>query len=90
MHSPRTPYGEPKRVARRHVSVDQAALAAGTHHGSVYYQLLAFLAALRNEGPVVVTAEDGLRAVAVGVAAEISVREKRVVRLSELGFPQPT
>jgi hypothetical protein len=37
-----------------------------------------------------VTADDGLRAVAVGVAAELSIREKRVVTMAELGFPQPT
>jgi predicted dehydrogenase len=77
-------------VTRRHVDVDEAALAAGTHHGSVYYQLLAFLDAIRNRGPVMVTADDGLRAVAVGVAAELSIREKRVVTMAELGFPQPT
>jgi predicted dehydrogenase len=52
--------------------------------------LLSFLDAVRNRGPVLVTAEDGLRAVAVGAAAEISAREKRVVTMSELGFPQPT
>ena len=90
VHSPRTGYGQPKRVTRRHVDVDEAALAAGTHHGSVYYQLLAFLDAIRNRGPVMVTADDGLRAVAVGVAAELSIREKRVVTMAELGFPQPT
>jgi myo-inositol 2-dehydrogenase / D-chiro-inositol 1-dehydrogenase len=87
VHSPRTPLGEPKRAVRRHVAVDQAALAAGTHHGSVYYQLLAFLDAVRGRGPVHVTAEDGLRSVAIGAAAEISAREKRVVAMSELGFP---
>ena len=90
VYSPRTPYGQPKRATRRHVDVDQAALAAGTHHGSVYYQLLAFLDAVRNGGPVLVTAEDGLLAVAVGAAAEISAREKRVVTMAELGFPHPT
>jgi myo-inositol 2-dehydrogenase / D-chiro-inositol 1-dehydrogenase len=35
---------------------------------------------------VLVTADDGLRAVAIGVAAEISAREKRVVEMTELGF----
>ena len=37
--SPRVPLGEPKRPQRYHVPVDKAALKAGTHHGSTYYQL---------------------------------------------------
>lgn len=86
VHSPRVALFAPKKVTRRHVPVDEAALAAGTHHGSVFYQLQAFLAAVRGDGPVQVSAEDGLRAVAVGVAAETSAREKRVVQMTELGF----
>ena len=42
--------------------------------------------AVRGEGPVEVTAHDGLMAVAIGVAAETSAREKRAVEMSELGF----
>ncbi len=86
VHSPRVPLGAPKQAIRQHVPVDEAALRAGTHHGSVYYQLLAFLAAVRGGAPVLVTAEDGLRAVAIGAAAELSAREKRVVAMSEFGF----
>jgi predicted dehydrogenase len=86
VHSRRVPLGEPKQVTKRHVPVDAAALKAGTHHGSVYYQLLAFLDAIAGRGPVVVTAADGLRAVAMGAAAEISARERRVVSMAELGF----
>ena len=86
VHSPRVPLGAPKQVTRRHVPVDAAAQKAGTHHGSVYYQLLAFLDAIAGRGPVVVTAADGLRAVAMGAAAEISARERRVVSMAELAF----
>ncbi len=82
--SPRTPLRAPKAVTREHVDVDAAALEAGTHHGSVYYQLRAFLDAIRGDGPVVVTAEDGVRAVTIGAAAELSAREKRVVRVAEM------
>jgi hypothetical protein len=35
---------------------------------------------------VEVTARDGLMAVAIGTAAEISAREKRAVAMAELGF----
>lgn len=86
VYSPRVGFMNPKQVETVHVPVDAAALEAGSHHGATYYQLEAFLKAVAGQGPVVVTAEDGLRAVAIGMAAEISAREKRVVNLSELGF----
>ena len=86
VHSPRVPLGQPKQVVRTHVPVDPTILKAGTHHGSTYYQIEAFIDAVRARGPVQVTADDGLRAVAMGAAAETSAREKRVVEMSELGF----
>lgn len=84
--SPRTGFMAPKNVSRSHVAVDEAALKAGSHHGSTWYQHQKFIAALRGEGGVEVSAEDGLRAVAIGAAAEISAREKRVVAMNEFGF----
>jgi predicted dehydrogenase len=84
--SPRVPLGKAKQVQTVVVPVEKKALAAGTHHGATFYQLQAFLAAVRGEGPVAVTADDGLRAVAMGLAAEISARERRVVEMAELGF----
>lgn len=84
--SPRTGLGKPKQVQTIVIPVEAKALKAGSHHGATFHQLQAFLAAVRGEGPVLVTAEDGLRAVAMGVAAETSAREKRVVAMSELGF----
>ncbi len=84
--SPRVPLGAPKTPTRTHIEVDPAVLEAGTHHGATYYQIAAFIDAVRGRAPVQVTAEDGLRAVSIGVAAEISAREKRVVEMSELGF----
>ncbi len=81
--SPRSAFRRPDGVTRTHVAVDAAALAAGSHHGSTFYQMEAFIAAVQGRGPVVVTAEDGLRAVMIGAAAELSAREKRVVRLEE-------
>ena len=76
----------PKTPERVHVPVDAAALQAGSHHGATWYQHQAFAAAVRGEIPVEVTAMDGLLAVAMGTAAEMSVRERRVVAMSELGF----
>ena len=84
--SPRTGFLNPKQVERSVIEVDQTALDAGSHHGSTFYQHQRFIAAVRGEGPVEVTARDGLMAVAIGTAAEISARTKRVVELAELGF----
>lgn len=82
--SPRVALGAPKAVDERHIGVDEQALSAGTHHGATYYQLRAFLDAVAGKGPVAVGAEDGLKAVALGAAAELSARQHRVVELAEL------
>lgn len=86
VHAPRVGFRNAKRVTRRVVEVDQAALAAGSHHGSTFYEHQRFNAAVRGAGPVEVTATDGMMAVAIGTAAEISAREHRVVEMAELGF----
>lgn len=84
--SPRTGFMQPKAVERSHIAVDATALNAGSHHGSTFYQHQKFYSALVDNTPVEVTALDGLMAVAIGTAAEISAREKRVVEMRELGF----
>jgi myo-inositol 2-dehydrogenase / D-chiro-inositol 1-dehydrogenase len=84
--SPRTGFMNPKAVERKHIAVDEAALKAGHHHGATFYQHQKFIAAVRSDGAVEVSAHDGLMAVAIGTAAEISAREKRVVTMAELGF----
>lgn len=81
-----SPRAERKCPQRRLVDVDPQALSAGAHHGSTYYQHLAFRRAVLGEGPVEVTLEDGLRAVAMGMAAELSVRERRAVEIDGLSF----
>ncbi|MGF1945444.1 Gfo/Idh/MocA family oxidoreductase, partial [Enterococcus casseliflavus] len=78
VYSPRVGFRAPKAVERRVVEVDAAALDAGSHHGSTFYEHQRFIAAVRGEGAVEVTARDGMMAVAIGTAAEISAREKRV------------
>lgn len=86
VYSPRVGFMADKAVERSHVPVDPAAMAAGSHYGATYYQHQAFAKAVRGEGAVEVTALDGLCAVGIGQAAEISAREKRVVEMAELGF----
>ncbi len=84
--SPRTGFMQPKAVERTHVTVDALALKSGSHHGSTFYEHQKFYSALVGNGPVEVSAHDGMMAVAIGTAAEISAREHRVVTMGELGF----
>jgi predicted dehydrogenase len=67
-------------------SVTGAVAHAGAHHGSTFFEHLAFRDAVRSGGKPLVSVEDGALAVAVGAAAEQSCREKRPVALEDLGF----
>lgn len=69
--SPRRP-GVPYVIE---LPVAPALLAAGDHNGSTFYQHKRFCAAVRGEGGVEVTLEDGWKAVAMGMAAQRSARE---------------
>ncbi|RWC09361.1 MAG: Gfo/Idh/MocA family oxidoreductase [Mesorhizobium sp.] len=69
--SPRFPRG-PYTVE---IPVDPQLLTAGDHNGSTFYQHQRFCAALRDEGPVEVTLDDGWKAVAMGMAAQVSASQ---------------
>jgi predicted dehydrogenase len=84
VNSPRVGFMNAKRVDRRRVEVDATALEAGSHHGSTFYQHQEFAQAIRTGHPPLVSAHDGLMAVAMGVAAELSARETRAVTMAEL------
>ncbi|MEZ5934623.1 MAG: Gfo/Idh/MocA family oxidoreductase [Alphaproteobacteria bacterium] len=59
---------------RETVPVDPALLALGHHNGATFFQHQRFLRMVQEGGRPDVTAEDGLRAVIMGAAAERSVR----------------
>ena len=65
---------------------------AGLHHGSSYLEHLDFVAAIRGEGPVPVTVEDGLWSVAIGEAAHRSIDEGRPIEMTEVlvSLQEPT
>ncbi len=63
---------------------DETIAHEGLHHGSSFVEHQRFCAAIRGEGPVEVTLEDGLWSVAAGAAAHRSIAEGRPVELSEL------
>ena len=72
------------RSERRVIGVPPELLAAGSHHGATWYEHEAFLAALRAGTDPGVSLRDGRLAVAMGVAAERSIAERRPVDLAEL------
>lgn len=80
--SPRHPRGPESKV----VKVDQDIMAAGSHHGSTYYEHLGFKAAIDANAAVEVTVSDGLRAVALGLAAQASARRHQVMEMIDDGF----
>jgi hypothetical protein len=73
-------------VAQENIHVPEEILKAGYHSGATYHQNKAFLAAIRGECEVPVTALDGHRAVAMGVAAQMAATEKRRVDMTEVGL----
>jgi len=75
--SPRSPKGP----YASDIPVDPELLAAGDHNGSTFYQHQRFNAVVRGEGAVEVTADDGARAVAMGMAAQDSARTGQAVLL---------
>lgn len=75
--SPRAPKGP----FTSEIPVDPTLLAAGDHNGSTFYQHQRFNAVVRGEGQVEVTASDGAKAVAMGMAAQESARTGQAVLL---------
>jgi predicted dehydrogenase len=74
-----------KVEVRRPVEVDASILAAGDHHGSTFFQHRKFFDMVVGGGEPEVDVSDGLIAVAVGAAAEESVRTGQAIKLPNLG-----
>ena len=74
------------QMQRETVHVKREILYAGYHSGATYYQNQAFLKAVRGEADVIVTAEDGHRAVAMGIAAQMAAADARIVSMQEVGL----
>ncbi len=82
--SPRNPPG-PQLLE---IPVDPQLLAAGDHNGSTYFEHARFVAAVRGQGKVEVSLQDGWWAVVMGLAAEKSARESRTIELArEFALP---
>ena len=77
---------EDQTALRENITVDPKILEVGHHHGSTYYEHKSFINAIRNNTNPEVSLNDGLVAVAIGEAAEISIKEGRVVQMSEFNL----
>jgi predicted dehydrogenase len=75
-------YEKHTKVTEAHV--DPVLLEAGYHEGATYYELEAFLKAVNDKTAPVVTVDDGFASVAIGIAAEVSIKEQRVVNMAEI------
>ena len=75
-----------KNAVKKLVEVDKKILAAGQHHGSTYYQHMEFIKSINNNLKAQVSVNDGLHAVAIGQAAEKSIKENRMVKMSEFNI----
>jgi predicted dehydrogenase len=71
---------------KENITVDPKIHEAGHHHGSTYYEHTSFISAIRNNTKPEVSLNDGLIAVAIGEAAEKSIKEGRVVKMSEFNL----
>jgi hypothetical protein len=74
-----------KRELREVIHVDAAVLAAGDHHGSTYFQHQRFLRMVQEGGTPEVGLREGLISVAVGAAAEQSVKTGLPVTIPDFG-----
>lgn len=77
---------KPRHPIETPVIVDEAIMAAGTHHGSTYYEHVGFKAAVESQAEVEVTISDGLKAVALGMAAQLSAEKHQVVEMTNSGL----
>jgi len=73
-------------VEELHVPIDDALMQAGDHSGATYYELLEFARACQQ--PLapnnLASVHDATLSVAVGLAAQTSIRERRVVDVRDL------
>ena len=66
---------------------DERIMYAGLHGGASFLEHLEFLDAVESGTPPKVTLEEGLLSVAVGVAAHLSINERRPVLIAEVLEP---
>ena len=71
----------PKGPVKRYQQVPDDILHAGDHQGATYYQHQKFRECIINSSPPEISPRDGVRAVQIGLAAELSIRTGEPVQL---------
>ena len=74
----------PAQVEEFYEGADSKVLSAGYHEGATYFELVDFIAKEADCLPPTVDVDDGLVAVCLGVAAHVSIDEKRIVDIGSL------
>jgi len=77
---------KPVPVTTETIEVDEKLLAAGDHHGGTFYQHMKFANVIRTGAPVEVSVSDGAIAVAIGLAAEQSIKTGEAVKIDNTHF----
>jgi len=77
---------ESEKAKKETIAVDEQILAVGHHHGSTFYEHQSFIKAIQSNSLPEVSLNDGLVAVAIGEAAELSIKEGRVVEMNEFNL----
>jgi predicted dehydrogenase len=67
-----------------HLVEDESIRHEGYHHGASYVEHVRFMEAIRSSSAPEIGLVDGLRSVAIGVAAQRSIEEGRVVTMDEV------
>ncbi len=73
-----------RNVEQQAIALDPQLLKLGAHYGATLGQLSRFCSAIRNGTAAEVSADDGLRSVAMGVAAQWSIQRGQPVDFAEV------
>ena len=76
--SPRVPKGPIREIVETEAILQQA----GDHHGGTFFQHKYFYEVVTKGRKVDVSVEDGVKAVLIGLAAQVSIATKQVVSIS--------
>ena len=72
-----------KIITEESIPIDPTLLEVGDHNGSTFYQHKKFYDVVCSNAPVEVDLNDGIWAVRMGLAAQLSSIENRSVKMSE-------